>query len=480
MKKLLLTTLICCTATLYAQTPCENGMAGVYPCNGIDLLSEMTASELGSSNANDSWGWTDPETGSEYALVGLNDGTAFINIDDPVNPIYLGRLDTHTSSSIWRDIKTYNNYAFIVSEASQHGMQVFDLTRLRDVNNPPVTFTEDAHYSGFGNAHNLVINEDLGFAYGVGTSTFNGGPHFVDISDPLNPTAAGGFSVDSYSHDGQVVMYNGPDADYTGREIYIGSNEDYISIVDITDKSNPQAIKQVTYPNTEYTHQGWFTEDQRYFLLGDELDEVFMGNLTRTIVFDFQDLDNPVLHLEYEGPSGATDHNGYVRGDTFYLASYSAGVRLIDISDIGDQIMNETSFFDVLPQNDLAGFDGAWNVYPYFESGTLLVTTLDFNGNGFVPGMLLVRDSTLSLEDNPDAISFSVYPNPASDFLNIRAQFGMIESVRIVDATGKRVIKRRKRNRNRGSETTIDISELASGLYFVIINDTIVKKVMKK
>ena len=67
-----------------------------------------------------------------------------------VNPVYLGKLPTHTSSTTWRDVKVYNNYAFIVSEAGGHGMQVFDLTRLRDVANPPETFTEDAHYDGFG------------------------------------------------------------------------------------------------------------------------------------------------------------------------------------------------------------------------------------------------------------------------------------------------------------------------------------------
>ena len=182
--------LLCFAVSIYGQTPCQNGMAGNYPCNGYDLLSQMSVSEFDSTNANDSWGWTDPDTGSEYALIGLDNGTAFLNIDDPVNPIYLGKLDTHTDSSLWRDIKTYQNYAFVVSEAPGHGMQVFDLTRLRDVTNAPVNFTEDAHYDGFGSAHNIVINESSGYAYGVGSSTYNGGPHFVDISNPLNPGAS--------------------------------------------------------------------------------------------------------------------------------------------------------------------------------------------------------------------------------------------------------------------------------------------------
>ena len=148
--------------SMSGQTPCTNGTAGEYPCNGYDLQSFISLDEMDAFEGNDSWGWTDPQTGKEYAIMGLDNGTAFIDISNPVAAIYLGKLPTHSQNSIWRDIKTHNNHAFIVSEASNHGMQVFDLTRLRDVSNPPENFDEDAHYSGFGNAHNIVINEDSG------------------------------------------------------------------------------------------------------------------------------------------------------------------------------------------------------------------------------------------------------------------------------------------------------------------------------
>jgi len=387
MKKTLLSIFAITFSLASAQTPCTGGMAGSYPCNGYDLQAYIPYTDMGASNSNDSWGWTDPTDGAEYALVGLDNGVGFIDISDPVNPIYLGKLPTHSSPSLWRDVKTYNNYAFVVSEAGGHGMQVFDLTRLRTVVNPPVTFTEDAHYNGFGSAHNLVINEQEGYAYGVGTSTYAGGPHFVNIQNPLTPVAAGGYSLGSYSHDGQVVTYTGPDTDYTGREIFIGSNETEVVIVDITDKANPLGISTATYSNTAYTHQGWLTEDQTYFLLGDEIDEVNYGFNTRTIVFDFTDLDNPQLSFEYTGTTPATDHNGYVRGNTFYLANYTAGMRVMDISDIENGNMTETGFFDVYPSNDNAGYNGAWNVYPYFNSGNIVITSL-FSG-----GFFLVKSS---------------------------------------------------------------------------------------
>jgi choice-of-anchor B domain-containing protein len=379
---------VCDDNTVVPQFPCTDGFANGYPCNGYDLMSEITAEELGGEGAegNDSWGWTDPETGNEYALIGMTTSTAFVDVTDASNPIFLGRLLTATDNSLWRDVKVYNNHAFIVSEAPGHGMQVFDLTRLRNVANPPETFTADALYTGFGKAHNIVINEDSGFAYAVGSDTFSGGPHFVNIQNPVSPVAAGGYADDAYSHDAQVVTYNGPDADYTGKEILIGSNEDQVVIVDVTDKSAPVQISTIDYSNIGYTHQGWFTENMEYFLLGDEVDEIDFGVNSRTLVFDFTDLDNPLFHMEYLGPTAAIDHNGYVVGDIFYIANYTAGVRAIDISNISSAVMVETGFFDTYIPDNSTSFHGAWNIYPFFESGNILVS--DIEG-----GMLIVRPS---------------------------------------------------------------------------------------
>ena len=375
-------------------TKCENGMAGDFPCNGYDLLARISLNDLDLSNTassnlsgNDSWGWTDATTNKEYALMGLNSGVSFIDISEPTTPVVLGFLPTATVNSDWRDVKVYNNHAFVVSEASNHGMQVFDLTKLRDVANPPVVFDADVTYTNFGSAHNIVINESEGYAYPVGTSrsgTYQGGPLFINIQDPLNPVDEGGFL--NYSHDAQVVTYNGPDTEHVGKEILIGSNETEVVIVDVSDKRNPRRLSAISYTNVEYTHQGWFTEDMSYFLLGDELDELRNGGFTRTVVFDFIDLDNPKLHFEYQGTTAAIDHNGYVKGDTFYLANYTAGVRMIDISNIANKTMTETGFFDTRPSSNLASFNGVWNVYPYFESGVIVVSDIE-------NGLFLIKKS---------------------------------------------------------------------------------------
>lgn len=367
-------------------SPCENGFADIYPCDGYDLIARISIDKLGGSSGNDSWGWTDPTTGTEYALIGTNTGTAFVDISKPLNPVVIGTLPTQTVNNDWRDVKVYNNHAFIVSEASGHGMQVFDLNKLRDTTEEDVVFATDAVYTGFGSAHNIVINETSGFAYAVGTKTFSGGAHFIDINDPKNPIAAGGISDGGYSHDAQVITYTGPDTDYTGKEILIGSNENEVVIADISDKLNPVIISTIAYQNIGYTHQGWFTEDLKYFIVGDEVDEINFGGNTRTLVFDFTDLDNPALHHTHLSPTDAIDHNGYVKGNTFYMANYRAGVRFIDISDLENKNMQEVGYFDTYPSNNNAAFNGVWNVYPYFESGNIIIS--DIEG-----GLFIVRKS---------------------------------------------------------------------------------------
>lgn len=355
-------------------TPCENGMAGPFPCNGFYMQSRISLQQMSASAANDIWGWTDTESGKEYALIGLDNGTGFADISDPAAPVFLGSLPTATTASTWRDLKVYRDHVFIVSEAGGHGMQVMDLKKLAVVTNPPVQFTADAHLTDFSSAHNITINEESGFAYIVGTPRENigGNTIFVDISNPGSPIISGRGMA--YTHDAQVVNYMGPDPDYQGREIFFGSNEDRVAIADVTDKDAVVDISQFSYADVRYTHQGWITDDHRYFIVGDELDEIQTGINTRTLVFDISDLDSPVLHAQYSGPSAAIDHNGYVQGDKYYLANYTAGLRQIDLSGIENGQLSETGFFDTFPSDDDPGFQGVWSVYPYFQSGNIILS----------------------------------------------------------------------------------------------------------
>lgn len=379
-------------AMVDGEAACTDGSTGPFDCNEVDLVAFLPAASIGAEPGviiNDVWGWTDPQTGKEYALVGRSDAAAFVDISDPVNPVYLGHLPRTEGAiaNLWRDIKVYKDHAFIVADgAGAHGMQVFDLTQLRDVRAPPVTFAATAHYDRMASAHNIVINEETGTAYTVGNSmggeTCGGGLHMIDIRNPTNPTFAGCFSDPTtgrqgtgYTHDAQCVIYRGPDEDHKGNEICFGANEIALSIADVTDKENPVAIARAEYPNVGYTHQGWLTEDHRYFFMGDEGDEI-EGNIdrTRTLIWDVIDLDDPVLLKEYFANTRAIDHNQYVKGNFVYQANLMSGLRILDISDIENPV--EVGFFDTVPyDDDLTGFGGAWSNYPFFESGVIVVSS---------------------------------------------------------------------------------------------------------
>ena len=387
-----------------------------YECNNYDLVGYVSLDEMNAESGNDCWGWTDPNNGKEYALMGLDNGTAIVDISTPNSPIYLGKIPTETVPSSWRDLKVYDNHVFIVSEAAGHGMQVFDLKQLRGLDSQQ-NFIADYVYSGYGHSHNIAINTESGYAYTAGAGSTNDpvGIHALNISNPTSPTLELELPDFGYSHDAQIVNYRGPDTDHTGKEIYMGSNETKVVFVDVTDKNDPKLISEFLYDD-EYTHQSWLTEDHRYALLGDELDEldqsaqpwVLKENAqSRTIVIDLNDLDNPILHFNYLSNTEAIDHNGYIVDSNFYLANYTSGLRVIDIINIEQKSFTETGYFDthiddhthnIIHQNsprwsdpgdhtgakgdEIEAFNGAWSVYPFFNSENIIIS--DINSGLFI------------------------------------------------------------------------------------------------
>ena len=371
---------------------CSDGKADRFGCSNVDLISFMPIGSIGGDRGvrlNDLWGWTDPVTGKEYALVGRNEGTSFVDLSDPGNPIYVANLQKTEGSraNVWRDIKVYNNHAYIVADgAGEHGMQVMDLTELRKFDGEPMELEATAMYENIHSAHNVVINEESGFAFIVGSSgggqTCGGGLHMVNIQDPANPTFAGCFADPStgrsgtgYSHDAQCVIYDGPDEEHQGSEICFGANETAISIADVTDKDNPVALSTGSYPDYGYVHQGWLTEDHRYFFQNDELDEL-MGKVdqTRTIVWDVTDLDDPQFVREYLLENASSDHNLYIKDDLMYQSNYVSGLQVIDVSDPANP--QKVGSFDTHPfTEDAPGFSGTWSNYPYFKSGIVVMTS---------------------------------------------------------------------------------------------------------
>lgn len=367
---------------------CADGQAEGYPCSKVDLRAFVPKAALGggTQNLNDIWGWTDPLTGAEIAIVGRTHGTAFVDISVPTAPVLLGFLPSHNGGSdSWRDIKVYADHAFIVADGggnASHGLQVFDLRTLRSLP-PGGTLTETAHLGTFGPAHNIAINEDTGYAYIVGSNRCSGGLYMVDVSSPQAPAYAGCFSADGYTHDTQCVVYAGPDTAYTGREICVAYNEDTVTVVDVSNKANPQLLSRTGYMGVRYTHQGWFLDGSHdTIIVNDELDESSNGHNTRSYLFDLSDLDRPVEIGRYTGPTPAIDHNLYTRDGYVFETNYRAGLRILDASAARSGTLSEVAYFDTIPGSDAPQFSGTWSSYVWFGSGNIVLS--DIGGGLFV------------------------------------------------------------------------------------------------
>ena len=394
------------TTRIAGRVPCVDGEAAGYPCKDLDLLAFVPREEMRGFPCsaipwypdnprcfNDIWGWTDPVTGVEYVLLGRIDGVAFFDLRNPENPSFVGMLPMTPDSSQaswWRDMKVVNDHVVVVADvAIKHGMQVFDLSQLRDVTDAPATFEPTALYTGIRSAHNVAVNDAADKVYIMGMrgeqSVPSGfscgkGAHIVDMSDPASPTFAGCYNpsvAGGFMHDAQCVRYSGPDERYAGKDICFGSDVAGGAITDVTDPASPEEIGVYTYPNVAYTHQGWLTEDQRYLFVNDERDEGG-GARTRTLIFDVQELDDPVFAGAWKGPTGAVDHNLYIRGDKLYEANNTAGLRVMNISyddELSSDDIREVAYFDVYPSSDEPYFAGAWSSYPWFESGIIAVSS---------------------------------------------------------------------------------------------------------
>lgn len=368
------------TPKTLGPTPCLNGFADVYPCSNVDLESFMTLADLGADPGERGagiWGWTDPETRREYALMALRNRVSIVDVTDSKNPRLVGDVPGVATGTPNREVNVLGNWALIVADGGPNGIQFFDLTHLRDAAGAPVHFQADAsRLSGTGRIHNIAVNAESGFAYAVGGEC-GGGLHMIDVRNGFQSVGCWADPDHAYIHDTQCVNYHGPDRRFTGHELCFASAEDALLIVDVTDKSAPQKISRTSYEGVGYTHQGWLTEDHKYFLMDDEFDEVFIDPRTRTLLWNVSNLASPQMFGTYTHATQSIDHNQYVRGTRVYQSNYRAGLHVLDIARIAEGTLKEVGFFDIVPDRDDAVFDGAWGNYPFFPSGTVVVSGIN-------------------------------------------------------------------------------------------------------
>jgi choice-of-anchor B domain-containing protein len=363
---------------------CENGMAGPWPCKGMDLVANLKPSEMDLKGLNDNWGWTDPETGYEYALVAGQDGLSFVDMHNPYCPVHLGKMPRMTADSIWRDVKIFKTFAYAVSE-DDGGLQTFDLTQLRGLTGPKTW--EPTSENRFGHSHNVAINTDTGHMFVV-LGPCSGGIQVWDLNQDLASPQELGCWSEKKVHDVHCAVYHGPDTEYVGKEICAVATDRAgdMTLVDMSDPAKPKTISSDPYPGAAYSHQGWMSEDHRYYIHGDELDEQTNGKPTHTYIWDITDLDKPKYLGVHEAAHDATNHNLYTHNNMVYAANYHAGLRVLSMERIAEGTLDEIAYFDTYPKDDSSQMGSTWSVYPYFESGNIIITAMS-------EGLFIVRHS---------------------------------------------------------------------------------------
>jgi choice-of-anchor B domain-containing protein len=342
-----------------------------FPASGIELLSWLPLGELGGgTSGNSCYGYTSP-SGRSYALMGLRNGTAVVEITDPGDPTIVSVVPGPTS--LWRDVRTYQNHMYTISEGGQ-GIQVISLAQ---VDSGIVTLLGTVQTGGATATHTLCIDQTSGFLYRSGGD--QNGLRIYSLANPANPVLVGTWN-DRYVHEVTVITYPAG-TPYAGKQIAFccgGFNTGWtntgVSILDVTNKSSIQVLKHFSYPGAAYCHQAWPSDDLKTLYIDDELDENG-SNFTNTKVVDITNLSNPVVKTPFQNQSTAIGHNLYVKGNRIFEANYRSGLRVFD--NTNPLLPTEIAWFDTWPEDDEAHFNGLWNVYPFFQSGVVIGSDID-------------------------------------------------------------------------------------------------------
>ena len=329
----------------------------------IDSLSHIDYQQLHGANLNDVWGYVD-ELGNEYAVVGTSKGTSIVNITDGANPQEVFWLAG--TESIWRDPCVYGNYAYVTTDA-EDGLLIIDLSPLPQSNNLTTTLYTGPSSNPWQSAHTCFTSPN-GYGYIFGANRGNGGVIMLDIhTNPMSPVEVGTYDP-YYVHDG----FERNDTLYIGH-IYDG----FFSVLDVSDKSNPQLLGTKTTPNS-FTHNVWPSANGQVVYTTDEISGAYIAAYNITDGQNITELDR----VQSSANSFVIPHNVHVRGEYLITSYYSDGVIIHDATYPYNliQVGNYDTYIGQTP-----GFDGCWGVYPFFPSGKAVAA--DITKGLYVLGM---------------------------------------------------------------------------------------------
>jgi len=365
-------------AAIQGPEPCDRGMAGQYPCRGIDLASFIPTGDLSNvphEVAGDVLGWRHEASGREFALLALGTRISIVEVTDPESPVILGDLARDTDGL--GSMAIFEDHLYGVVGAK---LYIYDLTRLLTASGPLAADASiDLPTAAVGR---ISINPETGFAYAF--SGYASVYHLTDIvafdlnGDPEAPQQVMSWNpLGPYPRSLECVIYHGADQRFVGHEIcFGGAGYSYLVIYDVTDKAHPVRLSSTRYKHSNTPRDTALTIDHRFLLLADSHDENLPGGNTRTFLWNLASLTKPVYFNSYDGPTRARDLQLEVRSRFAYLANATSGLRILDLQQIGNKgRVREAAYFDVEPGLSNTSWFGAWGV-DVLPSGTVIVGSI--------------------------------------------------------------------------------------------------------
>ena len=338
---------------------------------------------------NEIWGLN--INGYEFAVIGSTAGSHIFDITNPTNANEVAFIaGAYTGPGvIHRDYHDYNGYLYIVcDEGSPSTLQIVDISDLPN----SVNIIYDSN-NLLNRVHNIFIDTATAKLYACATGD---AMEVFSLSNPENPTLIHTYNDVGHVHDAYVI----------NDTAFLNCGNDGLRIMDYSNVVNagdlPIELASFTsYPDAGYNHSGWLTDDGNIYAMQDE------NHGYDVKILDVSDFSNiTVLSTFNSGVDpNSMAHNGIIKDNLLYIAYYHDGLRVFDITNPSNPV--QVNNYDTYLPNDHISYRGAWGVYPYLESGNVLVSDMQ-------TGLYVFELSNSSTFISEDKNSISVFPNPAS------------------------------------------------------------------
>ncbi|MCC6181126.1 MAG: choice-of-anchor B family protein [Bacteroidia bacterium] len=449
----------------------KNIIAQTYPSLNINLLSHINpeTDNTGSDGRKYSgcWGWYQPSKNKEYALIGTSSKTYFVDVTNPTSPILCDSVMAVQAGCTWREIKTYQNYCYIVSDDSPpNSFQIVDMQYLPD--------SVHLVYNGtdyFERCHTIFVdNSNLycGSVTDVGGTSYST-MRVYSLITPTAPTLIRKLEQDISTSVISVVH----DMFVRNDTIFASCGNNGLYILKLTTTGTFSLMQSFTnYPYAGYNHSSWQSDDRKTLVFADEVSPGLPAK-----VLDMSNINNIILADTIRSNFGATAHNPYIVGNRWcWISSYIDGLYLYDISDPYNTTIY--GYFDTYPQHGTndniynPAYRGNWGAYPYLPSKIIIALDMQ-NGLFILDGDNTYKNTVGIKENNKASILFSSYPNPAKTVLNLviaNQQNNILQFV-ISNSLGEDLITEQIQIKQALEKIQIPIQNLSTGTYFINIKN---------